>query len=316
MEPPLAPSLLERHLEKLRIFYESAPTEPTAAGRFYRKLLAVYYRDLIPQGSSVLEIGCGAGHLLKLLPNRRVAGIDLSEKQIAAARVALPEGEFHVMAGENLVLTRTFDFVILSETANFASDVQKIHTVSHPQTRLILNFHSGLWRPLLNLCTTFGIRAQHPPCNWLSSADMTNLLRLAGWDLLKQQSRLLLAVPCFGLEKIVNRFVAPIFSQLALTVFQLARPNSMPLSDKAVSVVIPAQNEAGNIEAAVRRMPKLGKHTEIIFIEGTQPIKPGLKSSECGRLIPISISKQCARLERAKETLSVKRSKQRRAKYL
>jgi glycosyltransferase involved in cell wall biosynthesis len=32
--------------------------------------------------------------------------------------------------------------------------------------------------------------------------------------------------------------------------------------------VIPARNESGNIENAITRLPKLGKNTEIIFIEG------------------------------------------------
>ena len=148
---PNVPTLLERHLDKLRAFYDSAPAEPTAGGRFYRKLLAVYYRNLIPAGASVLEIGCGAGNLLELLPNRDIVGIDLSDNQVAAARARVPHGKFHVMAGENLALDRKFDFVILSETLNFAADVQKVlenvHSVSHRQTRLILNFHSSLWRP-------------------------------------------------------------------------------------------------------------------------------------------------------------------------
>lgn len=269
---PKIPTLLERHLGKLRAFYEAAPTEPTAGGRFYRKLLAVYYRNLIPAGASVLEIGCGAGTLLELLPNRDVVGIDLSDKQIAAARERLPHGKFHVMAGENLALRRTFDFVILSETLNFAADVQKVlenaHSVSHRQTRLILNFHSSLWRPFLGLATALGLRAVHPPCNWLSATDMRNMLALAGWDVIKQQSRLLMSLPCLGLEKIVNRFFAPILSQLALTVFQIARPAQKAHGPKTVSVVIPARNEAGNIEEAVRRLPRLGKRTEIIFIEG------------------------------------------------
>jgi glycosyltransferase involved in cell wall biosynthesis len=33
-------------------------------------------------------------------------------------------------------------------------------------------------------------------------------------------------------------------------------------------VIIPARNEAGNIAAAVARLPQLGAHTEIIFVEG------------------------------------------------
>ena len=41
------------------------------------------------------------------------------------------------------------------------------------------------------------------------------------------------------------------------------------ISEKySVSVVIPARNESGNIVNAILWTPKLGKHTEIIFIEG------------------------------------------------
>ena len=43
----------------------------------------------------------------------------------------------------------------------------------------------------------------------------------------------------------------------------------MPFEErKSVSVVVPARNEAGNIEAAVTRTPKMGAFTELIFIEG------------------------------------------------
>lgn len=269
---PFRPTLLERQLDKLRAFYNAAPTEPTASGRYYRKLLATYYRNLVPPGASVLEIGCGAGDLLALLPNQDLTGIDLSGNQIRAARAKVPQAKFHVMAGENLELNRTFDFIILSETLNFAADVQKIlekaHCVSHGRTRLILNFHSLLWWPFISLGTVLGLRAAHPPCNWLSSTDMRNLLSLAGWDVIKQQGRLLMTFPLLGLEKFVNRFIAPLVSPLALTVFQVARPLPRPHGPKTVSVVIPARNEAGNIENAVRRVPALGSKTEIIFIEG------------------------------------------------
>lgn len=40
------------------------------------------------------------------------------------------------------------------------------------------------------------------------------------------------------------------------------------MSDFTVTVVIPARNEAGNIEPAVARIPEMGRHTEILFIEG------------------------------------------------
>ena len=36
----------------------------------------------------------------------------------------------------------------------------------------------------------------------------------------------------------------------------------------SVTVVVPARNESGNIRAAVERIPEMGSHTEIIFVEG------------------------------------------------
>ena len=38
--------------------------------------------------------------------------------------------------------------------------------------------------------------------------------------------------------------------------------------DKSVSIVIPCKNEKGNIENAVKRIPKFGKELEIIYVEG------------------------------------------------
>lgn len=38
--------------------------------------------------------------------------------------------------------------------------------------------------------------------------------------------------------------------------------------NQSVSIIIPTKNEKGNIKNVIRRIPKIGKHTEIIFVEG------------------------------------------------
>jgi glycosyltransferase involved in cell wall biosynthesis len=71
------------------------------------------------------------------------------------------------------------------------------------------------------------------------------------------------------LEKFINRFLAPFFHSLCLSLFLVARPvPKMPGRKQSVSVVIPARNEAGNIAAAVARTPEMGSWTELIFVEG------------------------------------------------
>jgi SAM-dependent methyltransferase len=267
------PSITGQHLDKIRAFYEQAPTGLDWTARSYRALLAHYYNLLIPADASVLEIGCGSGELLSRLKARRKVGIDLSTRQVEAARDRVPGADFYVQAGEALALEERFDVIVISDTLNQAADVQllleRLHGVSHENTRLVFNYFSSLWRPLLAVAGWLGLRSPQPQSSWISTADMRNLLQLSDWSPVFTQLRLLLPVNGLGLAGPVNRWFAPLFSWLCLTVFCVARSvRPRPETARTVSVIIPARNEAGNIEAAVRRTPDMGAGTELIFVEG------------------------------------------------
>ena len=271
MTSPL-PEPTARHLEKVRDFYEAAPTELRWGARGYRKLLAHYYNLIVPAESSVLEVGCGSGELLAQIKAARKTGIDLSARQIAAAQLRVPDARFHVAAGELAELNEQFDVIILSDTLNRAADVQllleRLQSSAHPGTRLIINFQNSLWRPLLSLARLLGLKSNEPENSWLAPSDVINLLQLAGWNPVCRQARLLLPIPIPLLSPLLNRWLAPLVQWSCLTVFIVARPVRPAAQPRTVSVIIPARNEAGNIEAAVRRTAELGAGTELIFVEG------------------------------------------------
>jgi GT2 family glycosyltransferase len=50
--------------------------------------------------------------------------------------------------------------------------------------------------------------------------------------------------------------------------YVMARPMAFREKASSVSVIVPARNEKGNIEPIVKRLPKLGTHMEIVFVEG------------------------------------------------
>jgi glycosyltransferase involved in cell wall biosynthesis len=62
----------------------------------------------------------------------------------------------------------------------------------------------------------------------------------------------------------------PLMRHFGLSLSITARPRRClaKRSEASCSVIVPARNEAGNIRAALERIPSLGKETEVIFIEG------------------------------------------------
>ncbi|MGA8659916.1 MAG: glycosyltransferase [Chthoniobacterales bacterium] len=259
------------HLAKVKRYYENSGGL-TRTARSYRDIIAGYYNLLIPPSASVLEVGCGAGELLSRLRVAKRCGVDLSPRQIQLAKEKIPDGKFYVQAGEDLDLPgQTFDYIIVSETVNLAADVQRLFEslklVSHENTRLIVNIYSSLWRPAIWLATGLGLRNRQPESNWLSKEDVAGLMHLTGWELVRQESRTLCPVKLLGIEPLLNRFAAPLLGPLCFSVFSIARL-SATCAEKTVSVVVPARNEAGNIEAAIKRTPEMGVWTEFIFVEG------------------------------------------------
>jgi glycosyltransferase involved in cell wall biosynthesis len=129
---------------------------------------------------------------------------------------------------------------------------------------------------VLALATLLGRRSPDPSYNWLSTDDIENLLNLSGFEEVTHFGRTLLPVRLPGLSWIMNRLLAkmPMFNWFCLTWIIVARPSPRAGSEKkdgdepTVSIVIPTRNEKGNIEDAFTRTPKLGKWTELIFVDG------------------------------------------------
>jgi SAM-dependent methyltransferase len=256
-------------------FYERrAASRDRELARYYQPLLQRFFRFLVPPGLRVLELGCSSGELLAAVEPARGVGVDFSPAIIDRARQYHPQLEFHAADAAKFSTAEKFDCILLSDFVNDLPDVQelltRLHQFAEPRTRLVLNVFNNLWRPILALAEKIGAKAPTPEQNWLSSADMKNLLHLAGWELIKMDTRILWPVRTPLLEPLFNRWLAPLLRPLCLTVFMVARPRPSVPPDKhyRCTVVIPARNEAGNIQAAVQRTPEMGLGTELIFIEG------------------------------------------------
>lgn len=167
------------------------------------------------------------------------------------------------------------DYLILNGTIHYTRDIQgylqQLHKACMPGTRAIITYYSRLWQPFLRFATIFGLRSKSPEQNWLAKDDVKNLLELAGFEAVIDESRVLLPVNIPLISNLINRYLSPIplFRAFNMLHIMIARPKHDLVGwNPSVSVIVPARNEAGNIENAVLRTPAMGPDDELIFVEG------------------------------------------------
>lgn len=240
---------------------------------FYHTLLARFYTFCIPQGKKVLEIGCGCGNLLAAVKPVYGVGIDVSAGMIKKAKEKHPALSFIVADAHDYELSEKFDYIILSDLFGYLQDVQavleRIQRNAHQNTRIIINYYSFLWEQPLKLAELLGLKRKTGLQNWLSMSDIENLVDLAGLDMIKTGRAVLFPFNIPVISTFFNKYVAhlPIFEQACLVNYGVCRVRPTP-QDYSVSIIVPARNEAGNIEAAITRLPQFGSRQEIVFIEG------------------------------------------------
>lgn len=247
-------------------------------GSYYRRRLGEVYRFLIPPGRRILEIGCAEGNLLSKLRPSRGVGVDFSPEMIAKARRLHPELQFVEADAHALDLRETFDFIILSDVVNDLWDVQTVFKqlarFTTPATRVVLNVQSHAWAGPLRLAEKLGMARPRLRQNWMTVEDVSNLLYLSGFEVIRRWREICWPLRTPLLHRFCNKILVKLFpfKHLALTNFVIARPAAQdwPLVEEepTVSIIVPARNEAGNVEAIMSRTPELGGGTEIVFVEG------------------------------------------------
>jgi SAM-dependent methyltransferase len=244
---------------------------------YYHRELQRFCRFVIPPGASVLEIGCGTGDLLAAVQPRDGVGVDLSPGMVERARARYPALTWIVGDAECLRLDRTFDYVILSDLLGHLEDIwtafRGLATVCRPDTRVIITYYNYLWEPVLRVAERVRQRIPLRLQNWLPLGDIENLLLLSDFEVIKRGYRFLAPKHIPFLSEWVNRVLAPLpgIRRLGLIQYLVARPRPGDAEHPPAltcSVVVPCRNERGNIEAAVARLPALGPHTELVFVDG------------------------------------------------
>lgn len=265
--------------EQVLTFFDATATQRDswkAQNAYYHAAIESLCAGMVPPGAAVLEIGCSTGDLLHAVRPGFGVGLDISARTIEVARDKYPQYHFFVGDAEALPLGRCFDYILMSDLLGYLGDVwmafQSLNAVVDLDSRLLITFYNPIWRPALALGEKLGLKMPYGTENWLTPRDVEEQLYLADFEVETQGSILLLPRHVPFMTRLVNEHVArqKWAHPLCMVHYILARPARQPsiMENLTCTVVVPCRNEVDNVQGAVTRMPEMGSHTEIIFVDG------------------------------------------------
>jgi glycosyltransferase involved in cell wall biosynthesis len=177
--------------------------------------------------------------------------------------------EFPNISGQQTART----VVLVNGTFNHEFDIQRLlmqlRSKLSRTSRLVTVLYNPYLRWLYTLANRLGIRKGELPSTFVTRVDLQNIAKIAGYEIVRERLALYCPWKLFGLGDVINRFMRliPLVRWSSLALIVILRPLILD-SKRGLSCVIPARNERGNIENALKRFPDLGCQTEIIFVEG------------------------------------------------
>ncbi len=260
--------------ERFQAANASRREEWISANAYYYRQVTNLLRFIIEPQTRVLVLRSETGFLLDALSPERGVGTELSDEMVLLAKRRYPAYEFHKLQSERFKLNEKFDYVVfnnISDTVDIAASLRQIHAVSEPWTRLVIYTYNSWWEPIIRLAEKFGLKTPFHEPNWLSPVDIENLLTIGDFELLRVYRIILVPKYIPLLSEFLNRFIAPLplINRLCMVSTFVARPkmHRSESNKSRVSLIIPCKNEEGNIEPAVKRIPEMGSHVEIIFCD-------------------------------------------------
>jgi hypothetical protein len=164
--------------------------------------------------------------------------------------------------------------VLLNGNLNHDLDIQstlrRLRVRLARTARVVLVAYNPYLKGLYTLANMCGIRKGAAPQTFVTRTDIDNIAKISGFELVGLRPVAFFPWRLGGLGDLINRALplVPVLGRLSFASVVVLRPVIASKAPPSLSIIIPARNEKGNIEAALQRMPNLGAKLEIVFVEG------------------------------------------------
>ncbi len=244
---------------------QSVSSKPGLIGRFYQAFCRPYVNDLLASEISTFSRYYDA--MFQLFPRTNDDG-KLLELVDCPKKGILEQLETDSRKNQR-------HLYLLNGNLNHHYDIEgllrQLYERLDRQDRIVAVVYNSYLRGVYLWANRLGIRSGELPTTFFTQRTLENLSELAGFELVRGRPVGYFPFRFLGLGSLINRVLqaTPLLRWFALGQIVVLRPRKASATKPSLSVVIPARNEKGNIENAIKRMPQIeGATLEVIFVEG------------------------------------------------
>lgn len=171
---------------------------------YYYENLKKCYREIIPAGKKILEIGCGTGDIIAALNSSEGFGIDVSSGMIDIAKKKHPEITFEAVGIEGFSCEPKFDYIILADVIehleNISGASRKLNRLCNSSTVVVFTYANPLWEPGLLLLEKLGLKMPEGPHYRIPFRKLKKILTEHNFTVVERGWRLLVPanIPLFA----------------------------------------------------------------------------------------------------------------------
>jgi hypothetical protein len=165
--------------------------------------------------------------------------------------------------------------VVLDGTLNHSVDIQGLLTGLgrglQRGDRVAAVLYNPYLRGIYAAADALGLRDHGAPTTFITRVDLHDLARISGYEVVSLRPVAIVPLDLLGIGRWFDGALRAMPGLRWLSPVSVAMLRPVRVSEQApsLSIVVPARNERGNIEAALARLPEMsGVDVEVIFVEG------------------------------------------------
>lgn len=200
---------------------------------FYKQKNSFYYsnlkdilRKMIPENSSVLEIGCGTGDLLAFLKPKIGYGMDISTGMVKLAKVKHKNNK-NLIFSVSYPRNKKFDYIFMSDVIEHLEkpdDVfKKVAELLSKKGKFINTMANPIWEPALMVAEKLGLKMPEGPHNRISFDELKEIMKKLGLKIIKHNYFLLIPIYLPVITSFINKNFERFFKKYAFTEYIVAK---------------------------------------------------------------------------------------------